>query len=61
MANKKELQKAASEFHKGNPNLHYKYAYLLSKMSRFIKELGAAEVVAGFQNGELYRYANDKH
>lgn len=59
MANKKELQKAASEFHKENPKLHYKYAYLLSKMSRFIKELGAAEVTVGIQNGELYRYANN--
>lgn len=60
MANqKKKLQKAAIEFRKENPRLHYLYSALLSNMAKFITKSGAPEVTVGLKYGEYYECANN--
>lgn len=60
MANqKKKLQKAAIEFRKENPRLHYLCSALLSNMAKFITRSGAPEVTVGLKYGEYYERANN--
>lgn len=59
MANQKKLQKAAIKFRKENPNRHYLYSALLSRMAGFITRFGAPEVTVGFKGSKYFEHANN--
>lgn len=59
MANQKRLQQAAIKFRKENLGLHFVYSAMLSKMVKYIKESGAAEITVRLKDGVSFEYANN--
>ena len=57
MASEKRLRAAHTRFIKENPSLNTMYDFLISGMSRFIYEIGNAEVSAKIKNSKLICHA----